>query len=331
MQIRIIKPGMLSTLQDGGRYGFLSQAVPISGCMDSLSARLANLALGNEDNAAVIEFTYANAEFITETDILIAYAGDGAILSLAIGDIPAERPVFIPAGTLVKLNNSSLGSRTYLSIAGGWDVPEVLGSRSTYLTAAIGGLHGRQLQAGDILNSISQLTPTSENILDSLKDDGPNYTNWSLARQLLLPADRKAIRVVSANEAGWFEDKSLTDFLATPYSLSLRSNRMGYQLEGAMINRIVNDELLSTAVTPGTIQVTGSGSLVLLMADCQTTGGYPRIAQVAAVDLPLCGQLKPGDSIYFKEISRQEAETMYIEREKQMLALAGTVKKKYCN
>jgi len=230
MQIRIIKPGMLSTLQDGGRYGFLSQAVPISGCMDGLSARLANLAVGNEDNAAVIEFTYANAEFIAETDILIAYTGDGAGLSLALGDIPAERPVFIPAGTLVKLNNSSLGSRTYLSIAGGWDVPEVLGSRSTYLTAAIGGLQGRQLKAGDILNSIDRLTPIAENMLDSLKDDGPNYTNWSLARQLLLPADRKTIRVVPANEAGWFEEKSITDFLTTPYTLSLRSNRMGYQL-----------------------------------------------------------------------------------------------------
>jgi antagonist of KipI len=329
MRIRIIKPGILTTVQDKGRQLYLSQAVPVSGCMDRLSGRLANLAVGNDDNAAVIEFTYANAEFIAQTDLLIAYAGDGAVLSLSIGDIPAERPVFIPTGTVVKLKNDPLGSRTYLAIAGGWDVPEVLGSRGTYLTAAIGGLHGRQLQAGDELSSIDKLTSTSKRILTHLQSDTPNYTDWSLARQLLIPPNRKTIRVVMGNESSWFDSSSISNFLTTPYSLSLRSNRMGYHLEGAVINRIVKDELLSTAVTPGTIQVTNSGSIVLLMADCQTTGGYPRIAQVVAVDMPLCGQLKPGDKINFKEISRHEAEMLYIQHEKQLLQLANTVKEKF--
>jgi antagonist of KipI len=109
----------------------------------------------------------------------------------------------------------------------------------------------------------------------------------------------------------------------------MRSNRMGYHLEGAAINRIVKEELLSTAVTPGTIQVTGNGSMIMLMADCQTTGGYPRIAQVAAVDMPLCGQLKPGDAIYFREITFDEAEILYIEREKQLHKLSIAVKNKF--
>ncbi len=329
MQIRITKPGIFSTIQDMGRHLRLSLAVPVSGAMDMLSARLANMAVGNEQNAAVIEFTYAAAEFTAETDLLIAYAGDGAILSLDVGDIPCERPVFIPAGSIIKLLNNPLGSRTYLAIAGGVDVAEVLGSRSTYTAAAIGGFKGRPLQACDVLNSIGRLTQTSTNILNSLQGDYPNYPNWSLARQLLLPANRKIIRVVKAHEFDWFEEESINVFFTQSYFLSLQSDRMGYHLEGPVIHRKVNDELLSTAVTPGTIQVTGNGSMVLLMADCQTTGGYPRIAQVALVDMPLCGQLKPGDAIYFKEISRQEAEILYIEQEKKLLQLANTVKSKF--
>jgi antagonist of KipI len=329
MGIRVIKPGMLSTVQDMGRRLHLSQAVPVSGPMDTLSARIANKAVGNEDNAAVIEFTYANAAFEAETDILIAWAGDGACLKCDGKDLPAERPLFIPCGTKISLTNNPLGSCTYLSVGGGWDVPEVLSSRSTYLTAAIGGLEGRPLKSGDLLNSIDKLSPTSQNILNRLKSNTINYPDWSLARRLLLPGDRETIRVVPAKEFSWFKHESQVDFLTTAYTLSLRSNRMGYHLEGAPINRCVEDELLSTAVTPGTIQVTGNGSMMILMADCQTTGGYPRIAQVAAVDLPLCGQLKPGDTIYFKETNRSEAERLYIEREKQLLKLTITVKNRF--
>jgi antagonist of KipI len=287
------------------------------------------MAVGNDDNAAVIEFTYANAEFEAETDILIAWAGDGACLKCNGNELAAERPVFIPSGSKVSLTNNPLGSRTYLSVAGGWDVPEVLGSRSTYLIATIGGLQGRSLKSGDLLNSIAELSQTSQNILNHLKGNTINYPDWSLARRLLLPGDRETIRVVPAKEFSWFKRESQVDFLTTPYILSLRSNRMGCHLEGVVIQRCTDGELLSTAVTPGTIQVTGNGSIVLLMADCQTTGGYPRIAQVAAVDLPICGQLKPGDTIYFKEISRVEAERLYIEREKQLLKLTITVKNRF--
>ncbi|MGZ3755010.1 MAG: 5-oxoprolinase subunit C family protein [Mucilaginibacter sp.] len=329
MRIRIIKPGLLSTVQDLGRWLSLSQAVPVSGVMDTLSARVANIALDNDDNAAVIEFTYANAEFITETDLLIAYAGDGAVLSINMGAIPSDRPVFIPAGTSVKLNNNKVGSRTYLAVAGGWDVPEVLGSRSTFITAGIGGMQGRALRTGDVLSSVKTITETTQKMWETLQTNSPNYTDWGIARWLFLSGDKKTIRVVRANEADWFEGDSLSDFFTQPYTLALRSNRMGYHLEGALMQRAKQDELLSTAVTPGTIQVTGNGNMVLLMADCQTTGGYPRIAQVAAIDLPLCGQLKPGDTICFKEITRREADKLYLEQEKQLLMLTHTVKNRY--
>ena len=325
MQIQIIKPGILSTIQDLGRNQYLSQAVPISGAMDTLSARIANMALGNNENAAVIEFTYVDAVFKASTDILIAYAGDGALLTVNDQKLPSDRPLLIPAKSIIELKNNPKGSHTYVAIAGGWDVPEVLGSRSTFLTAKIGGLNGRTLKATDILINIEQ----REHLFRDLQSDTINYPNWSIARSLLLPDNRKNIRVVLANECSWFSDQSIADFLSTPYAIGINSNRMGYHLEGMAIDRIKKDELLSTAVTPGTIQVTGSGNMVLLMADCQTTGGYPRIAQVATVDLPLCAQLKPGDKINFTEISRHEAEMLYLEREQQLQQLTAAIQYKF--
>ncbi|WP_299289948.1 biotin-dependent carboxyltransferase family protein [uncultured Mucilaginibacter sp.] len=331
MQISIIKPGLLSTIQDLGRYEYLAQAVPVSGAMDTLAARIANKAVGNEDDKAVIELTYADVKLKADTDILIAYSGDGAILKVENQIIPTDRPVFIPAKTVLNFVHNPTGSRTYLSVSGGWDVPLVLGSRSTFLTAGFGGFWGRQIRQGDILNSSDQLNLDSATILERLKSKTINYPNWSIARPLFLSADKKTIRIVPAQEFTWFDGRSIVNFLSEPYTLSAQSNRMGYRLDGFKINRVIKTELLSTAITPGTIQVTGNGSLILLMADCQTTGGYPRIAQVAAVDLPLCAQLKPGDKIYFKEISRHEAEMLYLDRERQLQKLPVAIKSKIYN
>lgn len=330
MQISIIKPGLLSTIQDLGRHEYLAQAVPISGAMDTLAARIANKAVGNEDDKAVIELTYADVKFKADTDILIAYSGDGAILKVENQIIPPDRPVFIPIKTVLNFVHSA-GSRTYLSVSGGWDISLILKSRSTFLTAGFGGLEGRPLQRGDVLNSSDQLNLDAAIILNQLKGKNINYPNWSIARQLFLSANKKIIRIVPAQEITWFDGGSIVGFLSSPYTLTAQSNRMGYHLKGLKINRIVKDELLSTAVTPGSIQVTGDGNMILLMADCQTTGGYPRIAQVAAVDLPLCAQLKPGDKIYFKEISRHEAEMLYLDRERTLQKLSVAIKSKIYN
>jgi antagonist of KipI len=329
MRIQVTKAGLLSTIQDLGRSTYLSQAVPVSGAMDTLSARLTNLVIGNNEDAAVIEFTYGGAAFTAETELLIAYTGDGAYLKVDGKTLGAGKPLFIPAKTEINLVNNPFGSRVYLAVAGGWDVPEVLGSKSTCLTAGFGGFMGRALQQQDILDSTNRLTALSEKILAGLKGPVLNYPAWQAATASLLSPNRKVIRVIPAHEFNWFNGRSIVDFLTEPYQLSPRSNRMGYQLEGPVVDRINKAELLSTAVTPGTIQVTGNGSLILLMADCQTTGGYPRIAQVALVDLPLCGQLKPGDELYFKEITWNEAEMLYIEQEKQLNKIAATIANKY--
>lgn len=332
MQISIINPGLLSTVQDLGRRQYLSQGVPVSGAMDTLSARIANKAVGNDDNCAVIEFTCSGKiSFEANTDILIAYSGGGAILQVENRNLPTDKPIFIPVKTVLDFVKVGNGSRIYLAVAGGWDVPEVLGSKSTYLTAAFGGFRGRALRREDVLRSAQKLSLLSQKIFGSLKGTVVNYPKWGIARHLLLKDHPQNIRVVPAHEFTWFTGRSIIDFLSSPYQLSLRSNRMGCHLEGTLINRVRKEELLSTAVAPGTIQVTGNGSLVLLLADCQTTGGYPRIAQVAAVDLPLCGQLSPGDVVFFKEISRHDAEMLYLEREQYLKRLTEAICNKFCD
>lgn len=329
MKLRIIKPGLFSTVQDMGRMQYLSQGVAVSGAMDTLSARLANKALGNNDTDAVIEFTYDGAELLAETDMLVAYSGGGAILETEGQLLAADKPLFIPLGNKIKLVHRTPNCRTYLAVAGGWDVPEVLGSRSTFITAKFGGFKGRKLEAGDVLSASDNLSPITEAILSSLKSDQVSFPDWQISPLNFLPADKSTIRVIRANEFGWFDEKTAAKFFSSSYTLSAKNNRMGYHMEGPAIERIDKNELLSTAVTPGTIQVTGNGSMILLMADCQTTGGYPRIAQVAAVDISLCGQLKPGDAINFKEISLKEAEMLYIELEKELNKIDIAIGLKY--
>ncbi|KQM72655.1 urea amidolyase [Pedobacter sp. Leaf216] len=331
MKISILKAGLLTTVQDMGRYGYLSQAVPISGAMDQLAHRLANKAVGNDDDLATIEFTYADASFKAETDLLLAYFGDGAFLVDHDQVMPAEKPLFIRAGSVIKLINNPVGIRIYLAIAGGWEVPEVMGSKSTFLAAGFGGFNGRALKKGDVLSNNLCLAKVSEAIFKQLKNNQLSYPNWRISRESLIPENRHTIRVVLANEINWFDATSIISFLTKTYQIDKRSNRMGYHLNGKALVRKVKKELLSTAVTPGIIQVTGSGDLVILMADCQTTGGYPRIAHVAAVDLPLCAQLKPGDEIRFSEISRDEAEELYLEREHDLSLITTAIGLKYLN
>ncbi|WP_342647990.1 biotin-dependent carboxyltransferase family protein [Mucilaginibacter sp. CSA2-8R] len=318
MQLTIVKPGVLSTVQDMGRWAYLSHAVPVSGPMDSLSARMANLALGNTEEAPFIEFTYAAAEFTIDAPSLLAYAGEGAFLSCHNQLLPANRPIFVPGGLQISLKNNRKGSRTYLAIAGGFDIPSVLDSYSTYLPAQIGGVSGRALQAGDILMGNDCLTILNKAHIGRLSGEVIAFPKWSVSKTALGMQNTNVIRVMSGPEFSSFDMASLSTMFNTAFTMSSQSNRMGYRLNGPVMQRVNTSELLSTAVTMGTIQVTGNGDLILLMADCQTTGGYPRIAQVASVDLPLCGQLKPDDQIFFKQISQADAEMQYIEREQNL-------------
>lgn len=328
MQLKILKPGLLSTIQDLGRLQHLAEAVPVSGAMDQLSCRIANIVLGNHENAPVIEFTYHGAELYAESDLLISFSGEGAVLYAEGITLPNDRPIFIPSGTSFSLSAAE-GCRSYLAVSGGWNVPEVLGSASTYLTAGFGGLNGRALKVNDLISSSEFLTPLSRKILNRYVDADISFFPWSASKISFLPKWRKAVRVIPGREFTWFSAESLLAFLSEPFLVQARSDRMGYQLEGPSITRSKTEELISTAVAPGTIQVTGDGKLMLLMADCQTTGGYPRIAQVAAVDLAICAQLKPGDEVFFEDISRKEAEKLYLKQEQNFKELKATIANKF--
>lgn len=329
MSIKIIKPGVFSTVQDLGRTSFLDQAVPTSGVMDQVSAKIANLLVGNIMDAALIEIVDGNFEFIAQESNLIALVSGNSSFKIEHQEVPTNRPVFIPKGLKVKLKDNINGRYSYLAIAGGWDVPEVLGSKSTFVTAAFGGFKGRRLQKDDELTSAKLLTKQNQILMKNLKGETVNYPKWSIPAKQFLSSSNSVVRVILGREFNWFEDLSFTDFVSKPYQLK-DGNRMGYHLDGPKIisKKTHQKELLSTAVVPGTIQVTGDGSLILLMSDCQTTGGYPRIAKVAEVDLPICAQLKPGNKIHFEVISIKEAEKLYLELQSDFLKLATAIQLK---
>ncbi|MEJ7559737.1 MAG: biotin-dependent carboxyltransferase family protein [Pedobacter sp.] len=330
MQITIVKPGIFTTVQDLGRVAYLGQGVPLSGAMDRTSCILSNLAVGNTENEATLEFTYANAAFTADTDLMISYCGYGATLSINNMLIPSVRPIFIPKGSTVKLENNTTGTRTYVAIAGGWELPEIMGSKSTYITGNFGGFKGRSLLKGDVLTSGNPMTSTSEKIFSDLSKVNPNYPSWYITHRIPKPYnDTIQLRIVPGPEFSWFDSDSILSFFSETYTIGRNGNRMGLNLKGKKIIRKGIAELLSTAVAPGTIQVSGDGSIIILMSDCQTIGGYPRIAQVAAVDLSICGQLKPDDKIEFIAISKEEAEILYLDQRKDFTKIAASIAIKY--
>ncbi len=329
MSIKIIKPGVFSTVQNLGRTQFLDHAVPVSGVMDHISANIANLLVGNDVNAALIEIVDGNFECITQANVLMALVSGNAHFEINNKVTPINRPLFVPKDSTIQLKNNIEGRYTYLAIAGGWDVPEVLGSKSTFVTAAFGGHEGRLLKKDDELKATQTLSKQNEIQFQNLKGETVNWVSWSItANQFLSPSNSK-VRVIAGREFDWFEELSVVDFFSKPYHFN-NGNRMGYRMEGKKIERkkSLQTELLSTAVVPGTIQVTGDGSLILLMADCQTTGGYPRLAKVAEVDLPICAQLKPGQTIHFELINLKEAEKLYLDLQNYLQKLATAIQLK---
>ncbi len=326
MSISITKPGVFSTVQDLGRSRFLDQAVPVCGAMDKVSASIANLLLGNATDAAVIEIVDGNFECITREDVLMALVSGDAHFEIDHKVTPVNRSLFIPKGATIHLKNNTEGRYSYLAIAEGWDVPEVLGSKSTFVTAGFGGYHGRPLRKGDELLAAQTYSAQNKILFDHLKSETVNWPAWSAPAKQFLPTSSSIVRVIMGAEFNWFEEKAVADFFSKSYQFS-NANRMGIRLQAAKVTRKQSHqgELLSTAVVPGTIQVTGDGSLILLMADCQTTGGYPRLAKVIETDLPICAQWKPGHSIQFECINLQEAEKLYLDLQSELQKLATVI------
>ena len=326
MSLRIIKQGLLTTIQDLGRWNYQAIGMPVGGAMDEYALRVGNLLVGNDEKEACIEFTMAGAQMYVEEDAVIAFTGAVVRISVNEQPVPYWRALFVKAYRLIVLHPDFTGCRTYLSVAGGFDCAEVMHSKSTNLQARLGGWHGRALQANDLISQAYKQTPVNQKIRSEFHcTDDVAIAHWSLSPLTYEFYRQPFIRVVKGHEWDWFDEYSQEKFFNESFRVSNQSNRMGYRLEGTPMNRRRKEDLISTAVTKGTIQVTPDQNMFLLMSDAQTTGGYPRIAQISIVDLPLCAQLKPGDSTRFKEMSMTEAEQLYLDREKELEQLKDTI------
>ena len=233
--------------------------------------------------------------------------------------LPLWRPICIQAGTTLSAASARRGCRGYVAIAGGIDVPEVLGSRSTYVRAALGGLEGRALRRGDVLaigNPCERSRRIAAGVIATRGGGSVAIARWS-ASPALIPfyASAAVIRVLDGAHAPLLTAESAQLFWSAEFRVGAQSDRMGYRLEGSTLELTTPTELLSEGVAFGTVQLPPGGNPIVLMADRQTTGGYPRIGEVASVDLPLLAQLKSGDRLRFRPISLDEAQRLYLARE----------------
>ncbi|WP_033543177.1 biotin-dependent carboxyltransferase family protein [Planococcus sp. CAU13] len=315
--LTIRKGGMQTTVQDLGRFGFQKYGVVASGAMDPYALRLANLLVGNEDNAAALEITLMGPEIFFEEDAVISICGGDLRPELDGRAVGLWRPAAVTKGQTLTFGKLHIGSRCYLAVAGGIDVPKVMNSRSTYLRAALGGYQGRALEAGDQLTIgkavVTQKLATQE---ESWFAPSPSYSS------------EPVIRVTPGRQYNLFSDDSRKRFFSEPFSLNSQSDRMGYRLNGPRLSLSEKQEMISEAVAFGSIQVPADGNPIILMADRQTVGGYPKIAEVITVDLPLISKLKPGDRLRFKEVSVDEAQRLLRLQEKKINCLKRAIQLK---
>jgi antagonist of KipI len=305
-EITVIKPGMLTTVQDEGRWGYQSRGVPVAGPMDPWSHRLANALVGNDRSAATLEITLLGPELEVADERVAAVAG--AEFEITVDDRPApcNAAFLMPAGARIKFRRRSRGARAYFAVAGGVAVPVVLGSRATHVLAAMGGLNGRPLRAGDRL-PLGEVART-------------RGTAPAPSEPLLPPLDRPAIvRVLPGPQDECFVDGALDLLQSAPYTIAQNSDRMGFRLEGPLLAHAHGPDLISDATPLGTLQVPASGQPILLMADRQTTGGYPKIATVITADMAVAGQLGPGDAIQFVMCTPHEAMAALIAIERAVM------------
>ncbi|OLU26248.1 carboxylase [Pseudomonas sp. PA15(2017)] len=300
MTLRVLKPGLACTFQDLGRSGFQHLGVPANGVMDENAHRLANLLVGNGAEQATLEITLQGPELVFQAGTVIALAG--ADLGATLDGQPLEplRAVRVRSGAVLAFGKRVHGARAYLAVRDGYRLPTTLGSTSTYGRGAYGGLAGRALRRDDVIGIASGFA---------------NPPRVLLPREsALLGYEDGPIRVVAGRQWALFQPAAQARFLSSAYRIENDSERMGYRLEGEPIELIEPANLLSEAVVFGTVQVPPNGQPIVLMADRQTTGGYPKIASVISVDLPRLAQKLPGEEIRFEQVSLDRAQQLSLAR-----------------
>ena len=334
MNLTVIKPGMLTTVQDLGRRGYQGVGVPVSGPMDAYSHRLANHVLGNDAMAAALEITLMGPELVADGDVVCAVAGAEIDVTVDGSPVLPNVPFDVPSGARLRCGARRRGARMTLAVRGGIDVPATLGSRATHLVSQMGPFGGRSLRAGDEL-PVGAKGAKGARGAKGAKGAGAKGAHGAEGAQgaegakgaegaapvpLELPDGGARVRVLPAVHRERFTDGAWDTLIGSRYMVTPQSNRMGYRLEGPALTHVAAADILSEAMPVGSMQVPSSGQPILLLAECATTGGYATIANVITADLPVAGQLAPGDWIEFQPCTRDEARAALRARE---AALAG--------
>jgi antagonist of KipI len=300
--IRVVEPGFQTSVQDLGRIGCAHFGLSVAGAADTLSPRLGNLMVGNPENSATLEMTLHGGTFHFEGRALVALTGSDFGSTLDGEAVPNWTPFEVKSGQILRCGATRAGARCYLCVHGGIYVPEVLGSASTHLLAGVGGFEGRALREGDELTTAAPSNP-----LLTIAHVHPQHVWRWLSPGLL--------RVTAGPQCHWFKQEPAERFFREPYTVSESSDRMGLRLSGRKILLHHKTELLTEGVSLGAIQVPPDGQPIVLLPEHQTTGGYPKIANVTSADLPRAGQLKPHDEVRFELIGLEEAAAILREQE----------------
>ncbi len=309
MAIEVLNPGILTTIQDLGRYGYQRYGIPPAGAADQYALRLGNLLLGNDENEAGLEVTLLGPTLRFEEACWIAITGADLGARLNGVEVPLWETLQIAGGDLLSFRSPRKGMRAYITVAGGIDVPKVLGSKSTYLRAGLGGLEGRALKRGDRLN----IKPAAA-------------CKRRLPQEYLPSYKLKPIRVILGPQREHFTSEGIKTFLASEYEVLPESDRMGIRLKGPKIEHASAADIISEPVCTGAVQVPANGQPIVLLADRQTTGGYAKIATVISADIHKVAQAKPGDALSFEECALQEAQRLLWAKEKKIAELKEMIK-----
>ncbi len=318
MGVTVIKPGVCTTVQDRGRYGYMGSGFSPSGVMDRRAFRIANLLVDNDDNAPVLEFCLAGPTLRFTTNTFIAITGADFNPTLNGKPIPMYMAVLVKRGSVLSFTAPRKGVYGYLAIAGNsLAVPEVMGSRSTNLKCAIGGWKGGKLTTGDYLPFATKNVEFLPNLASHMIDYDSDFYQWD--------ADEITLRVVPGPQDDMFTEEGRHTFYSETYHTTPQCDRMGFRLDGPAINTVDGSDIISDGIAFGAVQVPNHGRPIIMLADRQTTGGYAKIGTVATADIPKLVQCAPGRAIRFERVSVQEAQDLYRAEARKVKALRALV------
>jgi biotin-dependent carboxylase-like uncharacterized protein len=310
--IKIINPGLLTTIQDKGRWGYQKFGMSVAGVMDDFATRISNMLVGNDEYEAVLETTLLGVEILFNCDEVIAITGSNMSPQINGNPVPMWTSLLVKSGDRLSSSGAISGLRGYVAFSRGLDVPEIMGSKSTFTRGNLGGFQGRKLAKNDEIKlGKKELSSSGSYLPDSYK---PAYMKDNTIRVVLGPQD------------DFFDKEAIKVFANSVYTITSEADRMGYRLDGPKINHIEGADIVSDGVVFGSVQVPGHGSPIIMMADRQTTGGYTKIATVITPDLSKLAQMSPGTTMNFEMVTVDESHSIYKEYEKQFKEISKFIK-----